>query len=67
MRLYGIDYNQYATGGIGNQKLMLMGNKTLLFYTESEMLNMLAELKKNYGAGEIEPFTTPIVKEKYVI
>lgn len=66
-RLYGIDYNLYATGGIGNQKLMKMGSKTIFFYTESEMLKILAELKENYSVGEINPFITDINRVEYKI
>lgn len=68
MKLYGIDYNTYACGGIGNQKLRFMGRKTLLFYSESEMLNMIADLKKESTVGEIKPFVTYIInKEEYKI
>jgi len=41
MKLYGIDYNTYACGGIGNCKLRHMGSKTVLFYSEIGMLNMV--------------------------
>jgi hypothetical protein len=66
-KLYGIDYNFYATGGIGNQKLMKMGSKTIFFYTESEMLKVLAELKDDYSVGEIRPFITDINRVDYKI
>ncbi|MED3562346.1 hypothetical protein [Bacillus xiapuensis] len=66
-KLYGIDYNFYATGGIGNQKLMKMGCKTIFFYTESEMLKVFAELKEDYAVGEIKPFITDINRIEYNI
>lgn len=44
-KLYGIDYNTYACGGIGSSKLCKMGNETVFFYKESEMLKTLAELE----------------------
>jgi len=66
MKLYGTDYNTYACGGIGNCKLRHSGSKTVLFYSEIEMLNMVAELKKESTVGEIKPFVTYITnKEKY--
>lgn len=66
MKLFGIDFNKYACGGLGNQKLQLMESKTLLFCSESEMLNKVAELKNESTIGEIKPFVTYIVnKESY--
>lgn len=66
-RLYGIDYNIYACGGIGNQKLQIADRKTTIFYTESEMLKMVAELKQNKSIGEIKPFITDINRIEYRI
>lgn len=66
MKLFGIDFNKYACGGIGNHKLMLMGRDTLLFYSESEMLEMVATMKKDCTIGEIKPFITYVInKEEY--
>jgi hypothetical protein len=65
--LYGIDYNFYACGGIGNPKLMKMGSKTVFFYTESEMLKVIAELKEDHTVGEIKPFITDINRMEYKI
>lgn len=68
MKLYGVDFKEYVCGGIGNCKLSLVGSETLLFYSESEMLKKVAELKNNNCIGEIKPFITHIVnKEKYEI
>jgi hypothetical protein len=67
-KLYGIDFNKYICGGIGNAKLGKIGNETILFYTESEMLKALAELKESGNTvGEINVFTTPIVRTEYEI
>ena len=66
-KLYGIDYNTYACGGIGSSKLCKMGNETVFFYKESEMLKTLAELKDNNCVGEISVFTTPIYRIEYKI
>ena len=66
MKLYGLDYNMYVCGGIGNRKFQLMGSETLLFYSESEMLDAVAKLKSDCTIGEIKPFVTYITKkEKY--
>jgi len=66
-KLYGIDYNIYVCGGIGTAKIMKTGCNTVLFYTESEMLKMLAELKKDNMVGEIKVFVTPICRMEYRI
>jgi len=66
-KLYGIDYNTYVCGGIGMKKLMPLGEVRELFYTESEMLKRLSELKANCYCNKFELFTTEIVKEKYNI
>lgn len=66
-KLYGIDYNFYACGGIGNNKLQLMGRKSVIFYTESEMLKMVADLKEDRSIGEIKPFITDINRVEYRI
>ncbi|MCM3109888.1 hypothetical protein [Lederbergia lenta] len=65
--LYGVDYNIYACGGIGNHKLKLMGNRVLYFYAESEMLREVAKLKEDKSIGEIIPFIAQIAKTKYEI
>lgn len=44
-KIYGIDYNSYLCAGIGNPIKLQLGENTLLFCTESEMLKALAELK----------------------
>lgn len=64
-KLYGVDYNIYVTGGIGNPKLALHRNETVIFYTESEMLREVAKLKENYSIGEIRPFVTDIKRVDY--
>ena len=66
-KLYGIDYNTYACGGIGTVKLVRMGCETVLFYKESEMLKSLADLKSNNSVGEIKVFVTPINRIEYKI
>lgn len=66
-KLYGIDYSTYVTGGINNMKLRCTGSNTIFFYTESEMLEALVELKEDYTVGEIVPFVTPIIREEYQI
>ena len=66
-KLYGIDYNTYACGGIGCAKLMPLGEVRELFYTESEMFKRLSELKSNNCCDKFELFTTNIIKEKYEI
>ena len=37
-KIYGIDYSIYVCGGIGKPKIKKIGENTLLFCTESEML-----------------------------
>jgi hypothetical protein len=64
-KLYGIDYNIYVCGGIGNYKLQIADSKTVFFYTESEMLRQIAELKENCSVGEIKPFITEIKRVEY--
>lgn len=64
-KLYGIDYNVYVCGGIGNHKLQLWDKETVIFYTESEMLRKVAELKENSSVGEIKPFITSIDRVEY--
>ncbi len=64
-KLYGIDYNIYVCGGIGNYKLQIADSKTVFFYTESEMLRKVAELKENNSIGEIKPFITEVKKIEY--
>lgn len=64
-KLYGIDYNTYMCGGIGDKKLAHMGDETVLFDNEPEMLEILAKLKKDYTVGEIKVFTTKINRESY--
>ncbi|PLR99562.1 hypothetical protein [Bacillus sp. T33-2] len=66
-KLYGIDYNVYVCGGIGDQKLQIADRKTVFFYTESEMLRNIAELKENYSIGEIKPFSTNVTRDEYKI
>jgi hypothetical protein len=66
-KLYGIDYNIYACGGIGTAKIMRIDSETVLFYTESEMLKALADLKKENMIGEIKVFITPICRMDYRI
>ena len=66
-KIYGIDYNVYVCGGIGNPKIKKIGENTLLFYTESEMLKTLAELKEDRTVGEIKVFTSTLNREEYKI
>ena len=66
-KIYGIDYNPYACGGIGNCKLVRGLRKTVLFYDESEMLKELAKLKKDYTVGELSVFISSINREEYKI
>jgi hypothetical protein len=66
-QLYGIDYDTYYCGGIGNVKLKHAGKKTVLFYTESDMLKTLADLKKDYTVDNISVFITPINRMDYKI
>lgn len=66
-KIYGIDYNIYVCGGIGKQKIKQIGENTLLFYAESEMLKTLAELKEDCTVGEIKVFTSTINREEYKI
>lgn len=66
-KLYGIDYNKYVCGGIGSPKLALYGSDRELFYSESEMLKRLSELKSDITCGDFGVFITNIVKEKYEI
>lgn len=66
-KIYGIDYNIYACGGIGDSKIALLDNKTVLFYKESEMLTELAKLKENHCVGEIKVFVSPIIRNEYSI
>lgn len=64
-KLYGIDYNTYVCGGIGNYKLNIADSKTVFFYTESDMLRKVAELKEDYSIGEIRPFITEVKRTEY--
>ncbi len=66
-KIFGIDYNLYACGSIGGHKLVKMGQETRLFYTVSEMLKMIAELKKDNIVGEIKPFIAKLNREDYRI
>jgi len=66
-KIYGIDYNRYVCGGIGNKKLALIERETVLFIKESEMLKALAEMKGNYCIGEIEVFESEIDRKEYKI
>lgn len=62
--LYGVSYNIYATGGIGNRNLMVLENKTELFVAESDMLRRVASLKNEKCIGEIEPFVESVSKSE---
>ena len=64
-KIYGIDYSIYVCGGIGKPKIKKIGENTLLFCTESEMLKALAELKAYRTVGEIKPFISTINREEY--
>ncbi len=64
-KLYGIDYNTYACGGIGDKKIAKLNTETTLFLTETDMLKALIELKENHCVGEVRPFTTEINREQY--
>jgi len=66
-KIYGIDYSIYVCGGIGKPKIKKIGENTLLFCTESEMLKALAELKADHTVGEIKPFVSTINREEYKI
>jgi hypothetical protein len=66
-KLLGIDYDTYCCGGIGNVKLVHTGENTIFFYTESEMLKTLADLKKDHTVGNILVFVTPINRMDYKI
>jgi len=66
-KLYGIDYKTYACGGIGNTKLCFTGDNRILFTNESDMLEELAQLKKECTCDNFELFTTKIIKEEYKI
>ena len=66
-KVYGIDYNLYICRGIGGTKIKKLGEHTLLFYTEPEMLKTLAELKADHTVGEIKPFVSIINREEYEI
>ena len=66
-KIYGIDYNSYLCAGIGNPIKLQLGENTLLFCTESEMLKVLAELKADHTVGEIKPFVSTINREEYKI
>jgi hypothetical protein len=66
-KLYGIDYNTYICGGIGDVKLYQMGSKTVFFYNEKEMLKVLADLKSDHTIGQIKVFVTSINRMPYEI
>ena len=66
-KVYGIDYNTYICGGIGECKLARCKSETILFYSEVEMLKTLVKLKDNKCIGEIELFTSVIGKVKYEV
>jgi len=66
-KIYGIDYNSYLCAGIGNPIKLQLGENTLLFTTESEMLKALEELKADHTVEEIKPFTSTINREEYKI
>ena len=66
-KIYGIDFNVYACGGIGDKKLALNRNDTVLFYKESEMLKELGKMKDNPCYGEILVFEPQIVRNEYKI
>ena len=65
--LYGIDYNRYICGGIGNTKISKVGCETVIFYKETDMLKTLTELKENHTVEIIKVFTTKINREEYKI
>jgi hypothetical protein len=65
--LFGIDYDTYYCGGIGNKIRIPHGKNTVIFYTESDMLKTLADLKKDYTVDIISVFTTPISRIDYKI
>jgi len=64
-KLYGIDYQTYACGGMGNIKLFPTGSNRVLFVTEEDMLKQLSYLKKQNTCSHFELFTTKIIKEEY--
>ena len=66
-KLYGLDYNRYVCGGIGNAKIKKIGEQRELFYTESEAIKRLSELKEEVVYGDFELFTTKINKKPYKI
>lgn len=64
--IYGIDYITYACGGIGNARLAINSYERELFYTESEMLKRLSELKKEGNLiGDIKLFINNITEKEY--
>lgn len=64
-KVYGIDFNRYACGGIGNVKLVLIGRETILFTDESEMLTELGKIKSNNCFGEVDVFESQICRNEY--
>jgi hypothetical protein len=66
-KLYGIDYNTYAYGGMGSPKLVLLSKETEFFQTESDMLKAIIRLKEKNDIDGIIPFTTEINRVKYEI
>lgn len=66
-KIYGIDYNTYVAGGIGNRKLQKWGEETELFISEKEMLKTLGELKEDCRTGEEVPFVAELVRKDYAL
>lgn len=65
--IYGLDYNKYCCGGVGNPKICKVGCETVLFSSESDMLKTLADLKKDGTIGEIKVFTSRVERQEYKI
>lgn len=65
--LYGIDYNNYVCGGMGWKKLAVLSSLTEVFYTESQMLERLSELKEENAFGDFKLFTTEINRDEYTL
>lgn len=65
-RIYGIEYNVYATGGVPKRKLGTLARSREIFSTEHEMLKRAIEIKSDISLGDIEMFTTKINKEEYI-
>lgn len=65
-KVFGIDYSYYAGGGSPSRKLgSSLGDDREMFFTETDMMERALELKENYLIGDIELFTTNIIKEEY--